>query len=296
MGDCGFRIEGEKQQSKILSGKEANDIMFSNNQGFLALQKKIFKERGLDLSQYREKYLKRRIDVRMRETRAQTYLEYMIVLKRDPSEYDRLLDALTINVTQFFRDGGTFKIIKDDVLRKIISAKQKKNKKIIRVWSAGCASGEEPYSIGILFNEILGSKVDCFFISIYGTDSDANSLEKARAAEYENNSASEVEEIILRRYFRYDGKYKLKEEIKQMVKFKHHDLISDEPLTHVDIILCRNVIIYFSKELQQKLFKKFYEGLNKGGYLILGKTESLRGEPARMFQLVNMSERIYQKV
>jgi len=271
-------------------------MMFSNNQGFLALQKKIFKERGLDLSQYREKYVKRRIDVRMRETGAQTYLQYMIVLKRDPSEYDRLLDVLTINVTRFFRDGGTFKVIQDDVLRKIISVKQKKNKKIIRVWSAGCATGEEPYSIGILFNEILGSKIDCFFISIYATDSDANSLEKARAAEYVNNSAPEVEENILRRYFRYDGKYKLKEEIKQMVKFKHHDLISDEPLTHMDIILCRNVIIYFSRELQQKLFKKFYEGLNKEGYLILGKTESLRGESARMFQLVNMSERIYQKI
>ncbi len=91
-------------------------MMFSKNQGFLALQKKIFKERGLDLSQYREKYLKRRIDVRLRETGAQTYLEYMIVLKRDPSEYDRLLDALTINVTQFFRDVGTFKVIKDENL------------------------------------------------------------------------------------------------------------------------------------------------------------------------------------
>jgi len=271
-------------------------MMFSNNQGFLALQKKIFKERGLDLSQYKEKYLKRRIDVRLLATRAQTYLEYMTVLKRDPSEYVRLFDALTINVTQFFRDAGTFKVIKDDVLRKIISAKQKQNKKIIRVWSAGCATGEEPYSIGILFNEILGNKIEYFFISIYATDIDANSLEKARAAEYENNSTSEVEEKILRRYFRYDGKYKLKEEIKHMVKFKLHDLISDEPLTHMDIILCRNILIYFSRELQQKLFKKFYEGLNKGGYLILGNTESLIGEPARVFQLVNMRERIYQKV
>ena len=250
----------------------------------------------MDLSQYKENCLKRRIDVRLRASGVQTYLEYLAVLKRDPSEYDRLLDDLTINVTQFFRDTETFKAIKDDVIRKIISSKQKQNKKIIRVWSAGCATGQEPYSIGILFNEILGRKISNFFISIYATDIDTNSLKKARAAEYDNDSVSDVDENMLRKYFRYDGKYKLNEEITKMVKFKHHDLISDEPLTHVDIILCRNAIIYFSRELQQKLFRKFYEGLNKTGYLILGKTESLTGEPARMFKQVNMRERIYQKV
>jgi len=249
----------------------------------------------LDLSQYKENCLKRRIDVRLRATGAQTYPEYMTVLKRDPSEYDRLLDDLTINVTQFFRDTETFKAIKNDVIPKIISVKKKQNKKIIRVWSAGCATGQEPYSIGILFNEVLGRKISNFFISIYATDIDANSLKKARTAEYDN-SVSEVEENILRKYFRHDGKYKLNEEIKKMVKFKQHDLISDESLTHVDIILCRNALIYFSRELQQKLFKKFYEGLNKAGYLILGKTESLTGESARMFKQVNMRERIYQKV
>jgi len=270
--------------------------MLYNDQGFAAIQKRMLKERGLDLSQYKEKCLKRRIDVRLRETGAQTYLEYLAVLKRDPSEYGRFLDDLTINVTQFFRDTETFKAIKDDVIRKIISVKQKQNKKIIRVWSAGCATGQEPYSIGILFNEILGRKISNFFISIYATDIDANSLKKARAAEYDNDSVSEVEENMLRKYFRYDGKYKLNEEITKMVKFKHHNLISDEPLTHVDIILCRNALIYFSRELQQKLFRKFYEGLNKAGYLILGKTESLTGEPARMFKQVNMRERIYQKV
>jgi len=270
-------------------------MMLSDDQGFVAIQKKIFKERGLDLSQYRENCLKRRINVRLSATRAQTYLEYMIVLKKDPTEYDRLFDALTINVTKFFRDSGTFKGIKDTVLVNIISAKQKQNKKIIRVWSAGCASGEEPYSIAILFNEILGSRINDFFISIYATDIDEKSLEKARAAEYENSSVSEVDGNILKKYFLNEGKYKLKEEIKRMVKFKHHDLVSDEPLTHTDIILCRNALIYFSRELQQKLFKKFYEGLNKEGYLILGKTETLTGEPSKMFRQVNIGEKIYQK-
>lgn len=270
--------------------------MLDNDQGFLALQRRILKEKGLDLSQYREKCLKRRIDVRLRATGAQTYLEYMAVLKRDPSEYDRFLDDLTINVTRFFRDKEAFKVIKNDVIGKMVSAKQRQNKRIIRVWSAGCATGEEPYSMGILFNEILGHKISRFLISIYATDIDPNILKKAKAAEYDDDSVSGIEGNMLRKYFRYDGKYKLNEEITKMVKFKRHDLISDEPLTHMDIILCRNVLIYLSRDLQQKLFKKFGDGLNRAGYLILGKTESLIREPAKMFRHVNMKERIYQKV
>ena len=150
--------------------------------------------------------------------------------------------------------------------------------------------------MAILFHEILGNKINEFLISIHATDIDKTSLEKAKSGEYEAGIFSEVDEKILRRYFNRNLKFRLREEIKKMVKFKHHDLISDEHLTHIDIILCRNALIYFSRELQQKLSKKFYEGLNKGGYLILGKTESLTGEPARMFQLVNIRERIYQKV
>jgi len=271
-------------------------MRFSDDQGFMALQKRIFKARGLDLSQYREKCLKRRIDVRLRATGVHGYLEYMAVLKKDLSEYDRLFDALTINVTNFFRDKSTYRVIEDVIIPELILSKKRERKRIIRVWSAACASGEEPYSMAILFHEILGNKINEFLISIHATDIDKASLEKAKSGEYEASTLSEVDEKILSRYFNRNLKFRLREEIKQMVKFKHHDLISDEHLTHMDIILCRNVLIYFSRELQQKLFKKFYEGLNKGGYLILGKTETLTGEPARMFKQVNMMERIYQKV
>ncbi|MCH8873091.1 protein-glutamate O-methyltransferase CheR [candidate division KSB1 bacterium] len=269
---------------------------FSENQAFLALQKRLFNERGLDFSQYRKQHFKRRIDVRLSATKAQTYLEYMNVLKKDPSEYDRLFNALTINVTRFFRDAETFEVIKDDVLRKIISSKRNRNKKLIRIWSAGCASGEEPYSIAILFNEILGSQINDFFISIYATDIDENSLQKGRTAEYDNNSILDVESTILRRYFRNNGNYELKERIKEMVEFKYNDLVLNEPLARLDVIVCRNVLIYFSIELQRKIFNNFYQGLNRGGYLVLGKTETLTGKPASMFQQVNIQEKIYQKI
>lgn len=280
----------------MIEKNHKSTIINQSDQGFKALQKRIIKERGLDLSQYREKCLKRRIDVRLRATRSHNYLEYMAVLKKDPSEYDRLLDALTINVTNFFRDKSTYRIIEDTVIPELVSSKKREGKRIIRVWSAACASGEEPYSIAILFHEILGDKINDFFISIHATDIDKPSLDKAKMAEYEAGAFSGVNEKILRRFFNRNLKYNLKELIKQMVRFKQHDLISDRPLTHLDIILCRNVLIYFSRDLQVKLFNKFYKGLNQGGYLILGKTESLAGESAELFQPVSIRERIYRKI
>jgi chemotaxis protein methyltransferase CheR len=270
-------------------------MTFDDEQGFHALRKRIFKERGLDLSQYREKCLKRRIDVRLRATGAHTYLDYMVILKKDPLEYNRLFDALTINVTNFFRDRGTYRVIEDEVIPELISSKKKEGKKIIRVWSAACASGEEPYSMAILFHKILRERIGDYLISIYATDIDEKVMEKAKSGVYEAGTFSEVDEKILRRYFKCNLKFSLKEEIKKMVRFKRHDLISDRPLAHLDIILCRNVLIYFSRDLQVRLFDKFYEGLNRGGYLVLGKTESLAGETVNLFQPVSIRERIYQK-
>jgi chemotaxis protein methyltransferase CheR len=250
----------------------------------------------LDLSQYKEKCLKRRIDVRVRATGAHTYLDYMAVLKKDPTEYDRLFDTLTINVTNFFRDKSTYRVIEKTVIPELISSKKKEGKRIIRVWSAACASGEEPYSMAILFNKILGERIGDYLISIYATDIDEKVMEKAKRGEYGAGNLSKVDEKILKQYFNRNLKYSLKKEIKQMVRFKRHDLISDRPLAHLDIILCRNVLIYFSRDLQVKLFDKFYEGLNRGGYLILGKTESLAGETVKLFQPVSIRERIYQKI
>ena len=271
-------------------------MTFDDEQTFHALRKKILKEKGLDLGQYKEKCLKRRIDVRVRATGVHTYLDYMAVLKKDPLEYDRLLDTLTINVTRFFRDRATYRVIEDKVIPELISSKKKEGKKIIRVWSTACASGEEPYSMAILFHKILGDRIGDHLISIYATDIDGNVMKKAKRGEYEAGALSEVDEKILKRYFNRNRKFGVKEEIKQMVRFKRHDLISDRPLAHLDIILCRNVLIYFSRDLQMKLFDRFYKALNQGGYLILGKTESLAGESAGLFHPVNIRERIYQKI
>lgn len=269
--------------------------VFSNHPGFLALQKKILKETGLDLSQYRDKCLKRRIDVRLRATGAHSYLDYMAILKKDPAEYDRFLDALTINVTNFFRDSDTYGVIEGTIIPELISAKKRKGERIIRIWSAGCASGEEPYSIAILFRKRLGERIGDYLVSICATDIDGKVIKKAERGEYEPGDVSEVDEKILRRYFDHNLKFSLKEEIKKMVKFRRHNLIADRPPGHLDMIVCRNLLIYFSREQQAELFDKFYEALNRGGYLVLGKTESLAGKSEGLFQPVSIRERIYKK-
>ncbi len=249
----------------------------------------------MDLSQYREKCLKRRIHVRLRATGASSYLEYLNVLKRNPSEYGRLLDALTINVTSFFRDKSAYRVIEETVIPGLLMEKKNKGKRVIRIWSAGCASGEEAYSMAILFHKALGQRIGDFLISIHATDIDEKVLEKAKRAEYETIALSGIERNILMEYFNCNQRYYLKDEIKRMVKFKRHDLISEIPLGYLDIILCRNVLIYFSRDLQGKLFEQFYKVLNRGGYLILGKIESLFGEWGHLFQPVSIKERIYRK-
>jgi len=270
--------------------------MLREDLDFAVLLNRIRKVRGLDCGHYKDKCLKRRIAVRMRANKVATYRDYVLVLKKDPSEYDRLLDALTINVSSFFRDRGTFNIIEDAVLPQLISSKQERNKKIIRIWSAGCATGEEPYSLAICLRELLGDRIDDLIISIYATDIDDGSLQKARLAEYDAQALREVEENRVRKYFTCNGQYTVKTGVKDLVKFKRHDLISDRPLTHLDLILCRNVVIYFSRALQDKLFQNFHDGLNPGSYLVIGRTETLTGRTSKMFRPVDIRERVYQKL
>ncbi len=226
-----------------------------------------------------------------------TYQDYMVVLKKNPSEYNELVDALTINVSSFFRDRGTFGVIEDTVLPQLISSKQKHNKNIVRLWSAGCAGGEEPYSLAICLRELLGDRIRDFFISIYATDIDKTSLDRARLAEYSEEILKGVGEKRLRTYFAYcNGKCTPRREVKELVKFKRHDLIADRPLMHVDVILCRNVVIYFSRDLQEKLFHKFHDGLNPGGYLVIGRTETLTSGASKLFRPIDVKERVYQKL
>lgn len=262
---------------------------------FEMLKKKILKERGFECSQYRERYLKRRFAVRMRRHNIGSYREYMRILDEDKEEYNRLFNDLTVNVTEFFRNPETFRVLERDILPKIIERKKGENKNLIRVWSAGCASGEEAYTIAILFHEVLKDEIENFYIKIIGTDIHEQSIENAKRGEYNKDSLKNVEPRILRKYFESDDVYRVKDDVKRIVAFGKHDLVNDDNFIMLDLIICRNVVIYFSKELQTRLYQNFYDSLNNEGYLVIGKSEALLGKAAELFEAVNVKERIYKK-
>jgi chemotaxis protein methyltransferase CheR len=263
---------------------------------FLLLKNKIFKDTSLDCHQYKDNYLKRRIGVRMRAGGLETYEDYLRLLIYDPKEYEHLLRDITINVTQFFRDPEVFILLEEEILPLMIYDKVKNNRKIIRVWSAGCSSGEEAYSLAILLHDLLGEEKGNFICSIYGTDIDEKCLSQAREGRYLPRQVESVKPSYLSRYFHFDGEmYHVSDDIKDMVRYGSQDLFSEDKSGHFDVILCRNVLIYFTREMQGKLFTQFHNSLNDGGYLIIGKTETLIDQSGEMFTIWNATERIYQK-
>ncbi|RJS81414.1 protein-glutamate O-methyltransferase CheR [Methanophagales archaeon] len=263
---------------------------------FNVLKRQILKDKGFDCNQYRDNYIKRRLAIRLRANNVHSCKDYAILLKREPTEYDKLIEAFTITVSGFFRDTSVFAYFRKAVIPALIQDKRRKNQKIIRLWSAGCASGEETYSIAILMSDFLGANLGNFLISVRGTDIDDESLEKAKRGEYTFEEVKSVGKGFLSRYFIFDrGKYCVRDKIKGMVNFEKHDLVSDKPLAHFDVIFCRNVSIYFSMDMHEKLYLDFYNALNNDGFFVMGKTEMLCGSARKLFIPVNAREGIYQK-
>lgn len=164
------------------------------------------------------------------------------------------------------------------------------------MWSAGSSYGEEPYSLSILLHEILGQKINDYIIKIYGTDIDKECIEKAELGEYMPESMKEISANRLKKYFYFTGNsYIISDPVRLITRFRHHDMVLGKPIMHVDMIICRNVLIYFGRKLQDEIFQKFYKALNTDGYLVLGKVESLWGEPQKLFESVDTRERIYKK-
>ena len=260
------------------------------------LKRKMQRDLGINCCQYKASYIKRRIQVRMRATGSANYGDYLRVLKNEPDEYHSLLDDLTINVTGFFRDKDVYMMLKDELIPRIFEFKR--NKKIygIRVWSAGCSTGEEAYSVAICFNENLRKMKDSLLwnVKIYGTDLDTECLKKARQAFYPAVEA--LEGLDVKRYFiKEEEGYRVCGEIRQMVKFERADIMLENQKKYIDLLLCRNTLIYFTKESQTEILKNFYTSLRRGGYLVLGKSETLLGASLMGLVPVHRKERVYRK-
>jgi chemotaxis protein methyltransferase CheR len=272
------------------------NLIPDQDRDFKVLKRQILKDKGFDCNQYRNNYIKRRLAIRMRANNVDSCKDYAMLLKRDPTEYDELIEALTITVSEFFRDASVFEYFGKTVIPALIQDKRRKNQKIIRIWSAGCASGEETYSIAILMRDFLGANLGNFLIFVHGTDIDDESMGKAKKGEYTFEEVKNVGKGFLSSYFIFDsGKYRVSDKIKGIVNFEKHDLVSGKPLAHFDVIFCRNVSIYFSRDMHKKLYMDFYNALNNDGFFVMGKTEMLCGNARKLFIPVNAREGIYQK-
>lgn len=247
---------------------------------------------GNDFSLYKKSTIGRRIERRMSQHNIENAEVYARYLKEHPAEVQLLFKELLINVTSFFRDTEAFVALKNDVLPLLL--KDKPESYIFRVWVAGCATGEEAYSIAILLREFLNESGREYKTQIYSTDLDDDAIAVARAGFYPPNIAQDVTPERLRRFFiKEDAGYRVKKEIREMVVFATQNIIKDPPFTKLDLLSCRNLMIYLKPELQNRVIPAFHYALKPGGVLFLSPSESI-GNHVELFTALNRKWKFYQ--
>ena len=259
-----------------------------------ALKQQIQAGSGLFCEGYKEKCLRRRLAVRMRARGVHRYADYAKLLDTDPGEYQTLVNTVTINVSKFYRNPEVWDVVRSVVLPDLLERRAP-----VRVWSAGTATGEEPYTFAMIareYLEVAGRPEDASLIDIRATDIDAPALEKARLGVYPELAFVETPAEARARWFERGGPpFRVKDEIKAMVRFEQGDLIRDPAPEDLDLVFCRNVFIYFERELQEELLMRFVDSLRPRGWLVLGKVETLLGPVARRLEVVRSRERVYRK-
>jgi len=238
--------------------------------------------------------VKRKVERRITELGLSRFEDYLLRIKKDPEEKSHLSQILTVTITRFFRDKKVFDILENFILPSMVDRKGSGD---FKIWSIGCANGEEPYSLSMLWEEKFEEKFPPIHLTLLATDINENLLKRAREGRYKKSSLKEVPEDILRRFFKIeDGFYILDRSIRESVEFIKHDIIHEEPFSGMDIIFCRNLAFtYFSKEGQVGVSKKIAASLKENGYLIIGKDESLPLTYPTLFVPIFSPEKIYQK-
>src|SRR6059036_2543516 len=250
---------------------------------FLSLKKQM----GVDFSAYKESTLIRRIQRRMALHRIEKISQYARFLRDNKKEIQALFDDLLINVTRFFRDQALFRALKKRFLPTLLRNKKKERQRELRVWVPGCATGEEVYSLAICILEVLGNQLSKIRVQIFGTDLSESVIEHARAGIYPGAIEKDVPRARLNRFFvKRDGSYQIQRNVRDICTFARQNICVDPPFSRLDLISCRNVLIYLSPELHKHCIPQFHYALNPGGYLILGPAESV-GLYDELFELVD---------
>ncbi len=259
---------------------------------------RILKElRDFKLDIYKDKCIKRRIAIRIGKTKCLSATEYGELLMRDSAELDHLLRVLTIHVSQFFRNPPTFQKLREEIFPYLFDRCNRADAAELKIWSVGCARGEEPYSTALILKHFFADLIAGRGLSILATDVDQEVLESAQNGVYREERLAEVPPEIRECWFApREGKFQLAQEILDMVTFRRGDLSDVSAFPECDLILCRNVLIYLERSHQEKILTAFADALRPGGVLVLGKAETLVGESRRRFQTVCPVERIYRAV
>src|SRR5262245_53319427 len=261
---------------------------------FRSLLEKLSGRYNFDFREYKEASLARRIRARMAQVRVDSFAAYSNFLDLNPNEHVALFNTILINVTNFFRDPEAWKALADEVIPRIVE--EAGDGRSVRIWSAGCSSGEEPYSIAMLLDEHLGEAANNYSVKIYGTDVDEEALTAARHALYRTEQLKDVPDRLLERYFTRDGQlYRFRRDVRRWCIFGSHNLTQAPPLSHIDLLICRNVLIYFTAELQERILTRFHYSIREDGFLFLGRSESLLAR-SRQFSPVHLKWRIFRRI
>jgi len=248
---------------------------------------------GLQWRRFERKGIRRRVERRVVELGLPSFEAYSLRIQKDPEEQKHLAQILTVTISRFFRDREVFEKIEASLIPVIL----KKDRGVLRVWSIGCAGGEEPYSLALLWQERFAGYHPGLQLSVLATDIDEGLLQRAHDGRYKSSSVKEIPGDILARFFRYDsGFYVLDKYIRERVEFKKHDVINEQPFSEMDLVLCRNLAFtYFSKQYQLDVLKKIASSLNEQCFLVIGENESLPLTYPTLFVPAFPRENIYQK-
>ena len=258
---------------------------------FAAITDLLRAKRQLDLGQYKDRCIRRRIAKRLRACEVADVAAYLQLLQSDSDELDALLATISIHVSQFFRNPDTYQTLEEFILPDLCQRASQAGRQELQLWSVGCAGGEEPYSLALLIDEMAPELA----VHILGTDISAPVLAAAREGLYESARLKEVPAKVLQTYFvEEDGRYRLHQRIRQKVRFQRHNIMTAAEFPAADLIVCRNVLIYFSRAEQERILTRFSQSLSPWGALVLGRSETLLGTVRDKFQVQYPVERIYR--
>jgi chemotaxis protein methyltransferase CheR len=260
---------------------------------FAAITLLLRKRRQFDLDQYKDRCIRRRIAKRLRSCKVTDVASYLERLEKDSDELDTLLATISIHVSQFFRNPDTYRILEQKILPDLRRRAQAAGRTELTLWSAGCACGEEPYSLALLIDDL---SVKDLKVNILATDVSEPVLDTARCGIFEAHRLKEVPAEVLAKYFHVENDhYRLIERVRNLVEFQHHNIMTARDYPPADLILCRNVMIYFTRDEQERILSRFAASLPEHGALVLGRSETITGDIRRYYRTEFPVERVYRR-